>query len=70
MTAPGRPSAQDTSASPSAARSTLGASRDRTGQPFCSVYHRADAVSSSEYVPGPRMTAWGEPCVTVTWALA
>ena len=34
MTAPGRPGAQDTSASPSAARSTLGASRDRTGQPF------------------------------------
>ena len=37
MTAPGRPGAQDTSASPSAARSTLGASRDRTGQPFAPV---------------------------------
>ena len=37
MTAPSRPGAQDTSASPSATRSTLGASRDRTGQPFAPV---------------------------------
>ncbi len=69
MTAPSRPGGQDTSALPSAARSTSVPASTAPASPLLH-YHRADAVGSSEHVPEPPITAWREPLVTVTWVPA